>query len=186
MAMDTCPHNQVLLCILLFCRRNDRQLSSESANWFCHFAGTALTGRPWASTSMSSGTWIVRPSVVVSVCQRRTVRLVVSNGAATPTATPSPTPTTAPTAFPVTTPTPVPTALPTTGPGCLLLVKPGSVEQPAANITAAAVVSNILISYRLFINALRFQLLQTKTITRQSAYQPTLFFESSQASDGVS
>lgn len=80
---------------------------------------------------MSTGTWMTRPSEVVSCRHWRTTRRVLLKGTRAAAVVPSATPTTAPTALPPTAPTVAPTACPTAGPGCLGSVMPGRLGSEA-------------------------------------------------------
>src|SRR4051812_44039691 len=102
--------------------------------------GGGSMGLPFSSTSISTGTLIVRPSEVVSVRQVRMTRRSLVKVFFVAAATPSPTPTTPPTTLLPTVPTAVPTALPTAGPGELGLVIRASrpaVVQPVNRTTGA-------------------------------------------------
>ena len=74
-------------------------------------------GRPSLSTSISTGTWMVRPSEVVSVRQVRTTRRSLSKDLFAWETKPWPTPATAPATLPTTAPVAPPTAVPMAGPG---------------------------------------------------------------------
>lgn len=89
----------------------------SSVDWSPALTVLLAIGRPYSSTSISTGTRIVRPSAVVSVRQLRTTRRSPLNAEALAPAKPSPAPTTAPAALPATAPAAVPTAVPMAGPG---------------------------------------------------------------------